>query len=187
MRHQTDDERAVTINLMAGLLDDLLGEADGAAGAAGAGPPQGPGIPALPPDPNAISAGLDAIRARDPAFDEGTLLAQARQVWHRTTGAPDPPLDASISAATAGPSLESVTVRFATGAAEEDWVFQRSTSATTPAAAHADAGRCPNCGAPLQLDAAGTCPYCRATVFAAPGWTLAARNRLRPMTADDRR
>jgi len=179
-----------------------------------------PGIPALPPDPRLISAAIQAIRAHDPAFDEAVLLQRARALWslvlrarteHRPelcAGAVDGGLlgqlvaasgeavtlrEATISAATAGPSLESVTVRFGVdgaspkeGSWEEDWVFQRSATATTAAGDAAHPGHCPTCGAPLQLDASGSCAYCHATVVAATaGWVLATRNRLRPMTARD--
>lgn len=152
-------------------------------------PPLPPGIPALPPDPRAIAVGVAAIRAHDPGFDEAAMVAGARAVWHRTIGAPaaaGPPLrDAAIAAVRAGPSLEAITVRFGTAAGEEDWVFQRSATAATPADPVAAAGHCPGCGAPLRLDSAGGCPYCHATVLATPGWTLATRNQLRPMTARD--
>ncbi len=153
-------------------------------------PPTPPGIPALPPDARAIAAGVAAIRAHDPGFDEAAMVAGARAVWHRTTGTPAPagagPLrDVAIAAVQSGPALEAITVRFGTDAGEEDWVFQRSATATTPADPVAAAGHCPGCGAPLRPDATGGCPYCHATVVATPGWTLAARNRLRPMTDRD--
>ncbi|HEY0409649.1 MAG TPA: hypothetical protein VGE42_05220, partial [Candidatus Dormibacteraeota bacterium] len=152
-------------------------------------PPLPPGIPALPPDPRAIAAGVAAIRAHDPGFDEAAMVAGARAVWHRATGAPAaagaPLRDAAIAAVRAGPSLEAITVRFGTAAGEEDWVFQRSATATTPPDPVAAGGHCPGCGAPLQLDSGGGCPYCHATVLATPGWTLATRNQLRPMTARD--
>jgi predicted lipid-binding transport protein (Tim44 family) len=177
-----------------------------------------PGIPALPPDPRLISAAIDAIRAHDPAFDEAGVLERARAVWHlvlraRTehrpelcrgavaegllgrlvaaTGEGAALRDAVISAATAGPSLESITVRLGIegairrdGAWEEDWVFQRFATATT---AHdpLGPGHCPTCGAPLEIDASGTCSYCHASVLAAAGWVLVTRNRLRPMTGRD--
>lgn len=46
----------------------------------------------------------------------------------------------------------------------EDWTFQRSATATTPTGGGTMAQRCPNCGAPLQLDMAGECTYCKAPV-----------------------
>jgi predicted lipid-binding transport protein (Tim44 family) len=152
--------------------------------------PPPPGMPALPPDARAIAVGVAAIRAHDPGFDEAAMVAGARAVWHRTTGAPPaagsgPLRAAAIAAVRAGPSLEAITVRFGTAAGEEDWVFQRSATATPPTDPVTAAGRCPGCGAPLQLDSAGGCPYCHATVLATPGWTLATRNQLRPMTGRD--
>ena len=48
---------------------------------------------------------------------------------------------------------------------QEDWVFQRSSSATTPAGGGTMQEHCPNCGAPLDLDLAGVCHYCRAPVM----------------------
>jgi predicted lipid-binding transport protein (Tim44 family) len=46
----------------------------------------------------------------------------------------------------------------------EDWTFQRSASAKTPKGGGTLAERCPNCGAPLQLDLTGVCRYCKALV-----------------------
>jgi predicted lipid-binding transport protein (Tim44 family) len=37
----------------------------------------------------------------------------------------------------------------------EDWTFQRSSSATTPPGGGTLSSRCPNCGAPLELDLTG--------------------------------
>jgi predicted lipid-binding transport protein (Tim44 family) len=56
----------------------------------------------------------------------------------------------------------------------EDWTFQRSASATTPTAGGTMADKCPNCGAPLDLDLEGQCKYCRAPVSSgAYDWVLA--------------
>ncbi|MGH9078318.1 MAG: TIM44-like domain-containing protein [Acidimicrobiales bacterium] len=56
----------------------------------------------------------------------------------------------------------------------EDWTFQRSASATTPTGGGTMSARCPNCGAPLDLDLAGVCHYCRAPVSSgAYDWVLA--------------
>ena len=153
-------------------------------------PPLPPGIPALPPDPRAIARGLDAIRAHDPAFDEAAFLVHARAVWSKVTStgatAALPALrDVAISAVSVGPQIETITVRFGTAAGESDWVFQRSATATTDPDPATKANHCPNCGAPLQLDPTGACPYCHTTVIAAPGWALTTRNQLRPMTARD--
>jgi len=54
----------------------------------------------------------------------------------------------------------------------EDWTFSRSSSATTKAGS-GTRQNCPNCGAPLDLDAAGTCAYCQQLVMAgAYDWVL---------------
>ena len=54
----------------------------------------------------------------------------------------------------------------------EDWVFQRSSSATTKEANLATQ-RCPNCGAPLDVDLAGVCSYCHAPVMSGKfDWVL---------------
>jgi predicted lipid-binding transport protein (Tim44 family) len=56
----------------------------------------------------------------------------------------------------------------------EDWTFQRSSSATTPTGGGTLAAKCPNCGAPLDLDLAGSCKYCKAPVSSgAYDWVLA--------------
>ena len=152
-------------------------------------PPLPPGIPALPPDPRAIAAGFDAIRAHDPGFDEAAFLAHARAVWARVTatagGIGTPLRDVAISAVRVGPEIETVTVRFGTAGGESDWVFQRSAAATTDPDPATTANHCPNCGAPLQLDPTGECPYCHSSVLAAPGWALTARTMLRPVTERD--
>jgi hypothetical protein len=56
------------------------------------------------------------------------------------------------------------------------WTFQRSSQATTPAGGldATAAATCPSCGAPLKIDDAGDCDYCRAPVTpAATQWALA--------------
>ncbi len=56
----------------------------------------------------------------------------------------------------------------------EDWTFQRAASATTPAEGGTMAAKCPNCGAPLDLDLSGECKYCKAPVSSgAYDWVLA--------------
>jgi predicted lipid-binding transport protein (Tim44 family) len=56
----------------------------------------------------------------------------------------------------------------------EDWTFQRAASATTPVGGGTLAAKCPNCGAPLDLDLAGACKYCKAPVSSgAYDWVLA--------------
>lgn len=54
----------------------------------------------------------------------------------------------------------------------EDWTFTRSSSATTKVGS-GTRQTCPSCGAPLDLDAAGTCAYCKQLVMAgAYDWVL---------------
>lgn len=56
----------------------------------------------------------------------------------------------------------------------EDWTFQRSSSATTKPAGGTLSAKCPNCGAPLDLDLAGECKYCKAPVSSGQyDWVLA--------------
>jgi predicted lipid-binding transport protein (Tim44 family) len=56
----------------------------------------------------------------------------------------------------------------------EDWTFQRAASATTPPGGGTLSAKCPNCGAPLDLDLAGTCKYCKAPVSSGSyDWVLA--------------
>jgi predicted lipid-binding transport protein (Tim44 family) len=56
----------------------------------------------------------------------------------------------------------------------EDWTFQRAASATTPTGGGTLSARCPNCGAPLDLDLSGECKYCKAPVSSGSyDWVLA--------------
>lgn len=55
----------------------------------------------------------------------------------------------------------------------EDWVFQRSSQATTKADGGTMHQKCPNCGAPLDVDLAGVCRFCRASVMSGDyDWVL---------------
>jgi predicted lipid-binding transport protein (Tim44 family) len=55
----------------------------------------------------------------------------------------------------------------------EDWTFQRSSKATTKAGGGTMQQRCPNCGAPLDLDLQGVCKYCHAAVMSGDyDWVL---------------
>lgn len=47
----------------------------------------------------------------------------------------------------------------------EDWIIRRSADATMPAGGGILSGRCPQCGAPLQVDEDGSCTYCRALIL----------------------
>jgi predicted lipid-binding transport protein (Tim44 family) len=62
----------------------------------------------------------------------------------------------------------------------EDWVFQRSSSATTRPDGGTLDQKCPNCGAPLDLDLAGVCQYCRAPVMSGRyDWVLSRIEQVR--------
>ena len=56
----------------------------------------------------------------------------------------------------------------------EDWTFQRSSQAVTKEGGTALATKCPNCGAPLDVDLAGLCRYCKAPIMSGQyDWVLA--------------
>jgi hypothetical protein len=101
---------------------------------------------------------------------------------------------ADIVAAHSDDSYDTITVRLLAAAADydidvasgkvvrgdrrvsefmEDWIFQRSSKATTRADGGTMSKRCPNCGAPLDVDLAGVCSYCKAPVMSgAYDWVL---------------
>jgi predicted lipid-binding transport protein (Tim44 family) len=55
----------------------------------------------------------------------------------------------------------------------EDWIFQRKAGAVTKPNGGTMSKHCPNCGAPLDLDLAGVCRYCRAPVMSGEfDWVL---------------
>ena len=55
----------------------------------------------------------------------------------------------------------------------EDWTFQRSSKATTRPDGGTLAQKCPNCGAPLEVDLQGVCSYCHAPVMSGQyDWVL---------------
>jgi hypothetical protein len=57
---------------------------------------------------------------------------------------------------------------------QEDWIFQRSSKATTKKDGGTMQDHCPNCGAPLDVDLAGVCKYCRAPIMSGEyDWVLA--------------
>ena len=61
----------------------------------------------------------------------------------------------------------------------EDWAFQRSSSAVTRPDGGTLADRCPNCGAPLDVDIAGVCSYCKVMVMSGEyDWVLARIEQL---------
>ena len=177
-------------------------------------------------------AGVAAIKAHDPAFDETAFLAgtekqffiiqkawtdqdpdQSRQVmadgiWqtHRTQitdqqakGVRNVMDDlainrASIVRADSSAGKDSVSVKFEarcrdyevdaktmkrTGGDKdietwaEVWTFQRAATAVTQVGGGTLSQKCPNCGAPLKVDLAGICKYCKANVMAGEqDWVL---------------
>jgi predicted lipid-binding transport protein (Tim44 family) len=57
---------------------------------------------------------------------------------------------------------------------QEDWTFQRSSSATTKPGAGTLNSKCPNCGAPLNVDLQGVCGYCHQPIMGGKyDWVLA--------------
>ena len=55
----------------------------------------------------------------------------------------------------------------------EIWTYQRSSDATTKTNGGTMSQKCPNCGAPLKVDLAGICKYCKANVMAGDqDWVL---------------
>jgi predicted lipid-binding transport protein (Tim44 family) len=204
--------------------------------ATGVAPPMPPapaGAPAAAPVSN-LQAGLEAIRAHDPAFDPATFISDAERafftvqeawtelkpemsrrvmadnIWqqhrvqienYRTSNRRNVLEDLSVASANivsahSDTAFDTITLRFLAGCADydidtsndkhkvvrgnhdftqwtEDWTFQRSAEATTKTGGGTMASKCPNCGAPLDLDLAGVCKYCRAPVMSGKyDWVL---------------
>jgi hypothetical protein len=56
---------------------------------------------------------------------------------------------------------------------QEDWTFQRSSKAKTQPQGGTLSAKCPNCGAPLDVDLAGVCNFCKAPVMSGDyDWVL---------------
>lgn len=192
-------------------------------------------------DPDALTGGVDAIRAHDCLFDEtaflgrvGTTFAAVQNAWCR--------LDPSVSRGVMSDTLwraharliedrrsrgnrpvveglrvaaitiraaertaewDTLVVRLAASAAEydvatnaeghsrivrgdhtvrpweEDWVFHRAASATTPVQGGTLAQRCPNCQAPIQVDELGICAWCHVPVMTgAVDWVVTRIDRV---------
>jgi hypothetical protein len=51
------------------------------------------------------------------------------------------------------------------GTWHEDWIIRRSATATTPESGGLLSGRCPQCGAELDVAPDGSCTYCKALVL----------------------
>jgi predicted lipid-binding transport protein (Tim44 family) len=108
--------------------------------------------------------------------------------------------NASIVAAHSDQSYDTITVRIRAASADydvddnsgkvvsghrdvqewtEDWVFQRASDATTKKDAGTLNQRCPNCGAPLDVDLAGVCSYCKAPIMSGRyDWVLTRIDQL---------
>ncbi len=57
---------------------------------------------------------------------------------------------------------------------QEDWTFQRSSAATTKPGAGTLNSKCPNCGAPLNVDLQGVCDFCHQPIMGGKyDWVLA--------------
>jgi hypothetical protein len=185
-------------------------------------------------DRAALTAGLAAIAAHDPGFNEADLLADANRafftvqeawtdrkpeisrlvmhdgIWQQHKFQIGQYLAAGkqnvlehlavqntvLVAADSDASFDTVVIRFFASCADydvdvssdrrkvtrgstavepwaEDWIFQRSSAAVTKPHAGTLNKRCPNCGAPLDLDLAGVCAYCRAPVMSGEfDWVL---------------
>ncbi|MEA2645746.1 MAG: hypothetical protein QOE92_829 [Chloroflexota bacterium] len=116
-----------------------------------------------------------AIQTGQPAMSR-QVMADTMWLQHRDAilaaqrgGAAVPvPLNATaaIAAAHTDPSYDTIVVRFTPqgGGEAQDWSFQRSAGAVTVVGAGAMADKCPNCGAPLNLNESGACSYCQAAV-----------------------
>ena len=195
------------------------------------GPFPPPQAPTAPVDP--VTAGLNAIRAHDPGFEDDKFITDAQrsfftvqQAW--TELKPDMSrrvmadniwqqhkvqiegyeqqnkrnvieglaiANASIIKAESDGGYDTIVLRLLAGCADydidlksnkvvrgnknfnqwtEDWTFQRSSKATTKVNGGTMQQRCPNCGAPLDLDLAGVCHYCKAPVMRGSyDWVLA--------------
>src|SRR5579871_312196 len=216
-----------------GAVDHPYPHSDAPAYQPGTVPVVGGGRPVAAPAPTAVSDGLAAITAHDPAFDveafkaavercffiveqawsdlkpEMSRRVMADGVWqqHRaqieqyqrngtrnmldglavgrvtiigaSSEAQHDTLTARVLATCADYDVEVSSGKVVRGDKhtmtpfQEDWVFQRSSSATTPAGGGTLEQHCPNCGAPLDLDLAGVCHYCRAPVMSGQyDWVL---------------
>jgi predicted lipid-binding transport protein (Tim44 family) len=56
---------------------------------------------------------------------------------------------------------------------QEDWTFERSSAAQTEISGTNLGSKCPNCGAPLDVDLAGVCRYCKTPIMSGEyDWVL---------------
>jgi predicted lipid-binding transport protein (Tim44 family) len=204
-----------------------------AAMAAAASSHQNPAPPApTGPATNGVAAGLDAIRAHDPGFEDDKFITDAQrsfftvqQAWtelkpemsrrvmadniwqqhkvqiesykeqHKRNVLEGLAIaNANIIKAESEGGYDTIVLRLHAGCADydvdtesnkvvrgnhdftqwtEDWCFQRSSEATTKQGGGTMQQRCPNCGAPLDLDLAGVCKYCHEAVMSGKyDWVL---------------
>lgn len=142
--------------------------------------------------------GPRSIEAHDPSFDVTNFLAQVDQLRLAVRSAgPDPNLGGmarhiapgllsellseSVDDPTSDPtslvsmhsdaSFDTVVVSMHHSGGVVDWTFQRSSSATTNKGWQ-DGIMCPQCGAPLKLDAACDCTYCKTPFTDRSDWVL---------------
>jgi predicted lipid-binding transport protein (Tim44 family) len=179
------------------------------------------------------NAGVAAIQAHDPAFNEAAFLAAVERAFFTVEEAwtelkPDMSRQvmadglwqqhkvqidgyvhngtrnvleglalgkATILSAASDQTYDTITVRLLAACADydvevatgkvvrgdkhemthwqEDWTFQRSSAATTKSDGGTMQKKCPNCGAPLDVDLAGVCKYCKAPVMSGKyDWVL---------------
>ena len=185
-----------------------------------------------------LTAGIDEIKAHDPAFDPDALITglqasfyvvqqgwserrpdltrsvMADGIWnaHRmqidgyTRSKQTNLMDglaiqyANLVAASCDGHHDSVVVRFFVESADyvvsdengkvvrghknmepwcEDWIYQRSAQAKTNPEGGLLQRKCPNCGAPLDVEDTGACKYCRAPIMGGDqDWVLVRIDQL---------
>lgn len=187
-----------------------------------------------------VEAGIAAIQAHDPQFNENDFLADANRafftiqqawterkpdlsrqvmsdgIWQQHKFQIDQYLSGNkqnvldnlaiqnsvVVAASSDDAFDTVVVRFFASCADydidlsddkrkvlrgsteisdwaEDWIFNRSSKAVTKPDGGTLRKKCPNCGAPLDLDLAGTCRYCQAPVMSGEfDWVLSRIEQL---------
>lgn len=185
-----------------------------------------------------LAAGIDEIKAHDPAFDPDALITglqasfyvvqqgwserrpdltrsvMADGIWnaHRmqidgyTRSKQTNLMDglaiqyANLVAASCDGSHDTVVIRFFAQSADyvvsdetgkvvrghtnmepwcEDWIYQRSARAKTNLEGGLLQRKCPNCGAPLDVEDTGACKYCRAPIMGGDqDWVLVRIDQL---------
>jgi predicted lipid-binding transport protein (Tim44 family) len=107
---------------------------------------------------------------------DGLTVSDARIVGAHSDAVYDT-ITVRFSAASADYDVDAGSGRFVKGNRDvqpwtEDWIFQRSASAVTKAAGLMSHS-CPNCGAPINVNAQGVCEYCKQQVMSGKyDWVL---------------